>query len=173
MYLSLPLFLKFGWYMGSMMPLAVWLQDWRKKEMKQGHYLLRLTGKYPCQHWWRQMLLHLATEREVVCLCAFWLNFHFFNINLPIAHWNSVNVIIAAEDEEFGPGGKRIRPGISASIIGELTDCNAALSQQRKKRQVLVVMMQYHWNYSFFSTNWLVKRICSPTWLSVFFFFNF
>lgn len=146
--------------MGSMMPLAVWLQDLRKKEMKQGHYLLRLTGKYPCQHQWQQMLLHLATEREVVCLCAFWLIFiFFFNINLPIAHWNSVNVIVAAEDEEFGPGGKRIRPGISASIIGELTDCNAALSQQRKKRQVLVVMMQYHWNYSVFSTNWLVKRI--------------
>lgn len=92
------------------------------------------------------MFLHLATEREVVCLCTFWLIFIYFfkNINLPIAHWNSVNVIVAAEDEEFGPGGKRIRPGISASIIGELTDCNAALSQQRKKRQVLVVMMQYH-----------------------------
>lgn len=42
----------------------------------------------------------------------------------------------AAEDEELGPGGKRIRPGISAGIIAELTDCNAALSQQRKKRQV-------------------------------------
>ncbi|XP_041001982.1 pre-mRNA-processing factor 19-like [Juglans microcarpa x Juglans regia] len=42
----------------------------------------------------------------------------------------------AAEDVEFGPGGKRIRPGISASIIAELTDCNAALSQQRKKRQI-------------------------------------
>lgn len=41
----------------------------------------------------------------------------------------------------MGPGGKRIRPGISAGIIAELTDCNAALSQQRKKRQVLVVMM--------------------------------
>ncbi|XAR48930.1 hypothetical protein NMG60_11031921 [Bertholletia excelsa] len=39
-------------------------------------------------------------------------------------------------DEDIGPGGKRIRPGISASIIAELTDCNAALSQQRKKRQI-------------------------------------
>lgn len=82
-------------------------------------------------------------KRGSLFMC-FLVEFHFFNINLPIAHWNPVNVIIAAEDEEFGPGGKRIRPGISASIIGELTDCNAALSQQRKKRQVLVVMMQYH-----------------------------
>ncbi|KAL7220046.1 hypothetical protein ACSBR2_012998 [Camellia fascicularis] len=40
------------------------------------------------------------------------------------------------EDEDIGPDGKRIRPGISASIIAELTDCNAALSQQRKKRQI-------------------------------------
>lgn len=36
----------------------------------------------------------------------------------------------------MGPDGKRIRPGISSSIISELTDCNAVLSQQRKKRQV-------------------------------------
>ncbi|XP_057957414.1 pre-mRNA-processing factor 19 [Malania oleifera] len=42
----------------------------------------------------------------------------------------------AADDEDLGPGGKKIRPGISASIIAELTDCNAALSQQRKKRQI-------------------------------------
>ncbi|KVI00414.1 Pre-mRNA-splicing factor 19 [Cynara cardunculus var. scolymus] len=42
----------------------------------------------------------------------------------------------AAEDDELGPDGKRIRPGISASIITELTDCNAALSQQRKRRQI-------------------------------------
>lgn len=41
-----------------------------------------------------------------------------------------------AEDEDLGPGGKRIRPGISANIIAELTDCNAMLSGQRKKRQV-------------------------------------
>ncbi|KAJ8768425.1 hypothetical protein K2173_021578 [Erythroxylum novogranatense] len=41
----------------------------------------------------------------------------------------------ASEDEEMGPPGKKIRPGISADIITELTDCNAALSQQRKKRQ--------------------------------------
>ncbi|XP_076961177.1 pre-mRNA-processing factor 19-like [Bidens hawaiensis] len=41
----------------------------------------------------------------------------------------------AAEDD-LGPDGKKIRPGISANIITELTDCNAALSQQRKKRQI-------------------------------------
>ena len=40
------------------------------------------------------------------------------------------------EDEELGPDGKKIRRGISATVISELTDCNAALSQQRKKRQV-------------------------------------
>ncbi|PWA93664.1 MOS4-associated complex 3A [Artemisia annua] len=42
----------------------------------------------------------------------------------------------AAEDDELGPDGKKIRQGISSAIITELTDCNAALSQQRKKRQV-------------------------------------
>ncbi|XP_075487337.1 pre-mRNA-processing factor 19-like [Primulina tabacum] len=42
----------------------------------------------------------------------------------------------AAEEDEMGPDGKRIRPGISSSVISELTDCNAALSQQRKKRQI-------------------------------------
>ncbi|XP_038720575.1 pre-mRNA-processing factor 19 homolog 1-like [Tripterygium wilfordii] len=41
----------------------------------------------------------------------------------------------AAEDEELGPGAKKARPGISANIIADLTECNAALSQQRKKRQ--------------------------------------
>ncbi|KAB2067648.1 hypothetical protein ES319_A09G242400v1 [Gossypium barbadense] len=42
----------------------------------------------------------------------------------------------AAESEDMGPGGKRMRPGVSDSIIAELTECNAALSQQRKKRQI-------------------------------------
>ncbi|KAF9677765.1 hypothetical protein SADUNF_Sadunf08G0141500 [Salix dunnii] len=42
----------------------------------------------------------------------------------------------AAEDDDLGQPGKRVRPGISASIITELTDCNATLSQQRKKRQI-------------------------------------
>jgi len=43
----------------------------------------------------------------------------------------------AAVDEELGPDAKKLCPGISAEIITELTDCNAALSQKRKKRQVL------------------------------------
>lgn len=34
------------------------------------------------------------------------------------------------------PGGNNVRPGISASVFEELTECNAALSQQRKKRQI-------------------------------------
>ncbi|XP_022849572.1 pre-mRNA-processing factor 19-like [Olea europaea var. sylvestris] len=42
----------------------------------------------------------------------------------------------AAEEDEIGPDGKRIRPGISSNIISELSDCNAALSQLRKKRQI-------------------------------------
>ncbi|XP_076945172.1 pre-mRNA-processing factor 19 homolog 2-like [Bidens hawaiensis] len=41
-----------------------------------------------------------------------------------------------AAKDDLGPDGKKIRPGISANIITELTDCNAALSQQRKKRQI-------------------------------------
>lgn len=47
--------------------------------------------------------------------------------------------IIAAGDEELGPDSKKLCPGISAQIITELTDCNAALSQKRKKRQVLYI----------------------------------
>ncbi|URE40297.1 Prp19/Pso4-like [Musa troglodytarum] len=41
----------------------------------------------------------------------------------------------AAEDE-LGPDGKKIRPGINPVIIAELTECNALLSGQRKKRQI-------------------------------------
>ncbi|XP_015088133.1 pre-mRNA-processing factor 19 [Solanum pennellii] len=41
-----------------------------------------------------------------------------------------------AEDEDMGPDGKKIRPGISLSVIETLTECNAGLSQQRKKRQI-------------------------------------
>ncbi|KAK1260514.1 U-box domain-containing protein 72 [Acorus gramineus] len=47
----------------------------------------------------------------------------------------------ALEDEELGPGGKRIRPGITSEIIAELTDCNATLSGQRKKRQISSTLM--------------------------------
>ncbi|XP_018449448.1 LOW QUALITY PROTEIN: pre-mRNA-processing factor 19 homolog 1-like [Raphanus sativus] len=42
----------------------------------------------------------------------------------------------AADDGEQGPDAKKMRLGISAEVITELTDCNAALSQQRKKRQI-------------------------------------
>ena len=35
---------------------------------------------------------------------------------------------------------RNIRPGISPNILAELTDCNTALSQQRKKRQVLFML---------------------------------
>lgn len=40
----------------------------------------------------------------------------------------------------MGPGGKKIRPGISGDVIKELQDCNAALSLQRKRRQVIFAM---------------------------------
>jgi len=43
---------------------------------------------------------------------------------------------IGIDDGEQGPNAKKMRLGISAEVITELTDCNAALSQQRKKRQV-------------------------------------
>ena len=45
-------------------------------------------------------------------------------------------MIIAAEDEDMDPGAKRMRSGISDSVIVELTECNATLSQQRKKHQI-------------------------------------
>ncbi|MBA0579922.1 hypothetical protein Gorai_022165 [Gossypium raimondii] len=41
-----------------------------------------------------------------------------------------------SEDGDMGPGSKQMRPGVSESIIAELTECNAALSQQRKKHQI-------------------------------------
>lgn len=47
-------------------------------------------------------------------------------------------VIAGRTDEDMGDVEMKFRPGISASIIAELTDCNAALSQQRKKRQVFL-----------------------------------
>ncbi|CAF2261988.1 unnamed protein product [Brassica napus] len=42
----------------------------------------------------------------------------------------------AADGGEQGPDAKKMRLGISTEVITELTDCNAALSQQRKKRQI-------------------------------------
>ncbi|TYI95838.1 hypothetical protein E1A91_D01G026800v1 [Gossypium mustelinum] len=41
-----------------------------------------------------------------------------------------------SEDGDMGPGSKQMRPRVSESIIAELTECNAALSQQRKKHQI-------------------------------------
>ncbi|KAI4318162.1 hypothetical protein L6164_025965 [Bauhinia variegata] len=63
---------------------------------------------------------------------------------IPISAANAVTVNAsslsngkrAAEDEDLANGGKKMRPGITSSIISELTECNAALSQQRKKRQI-------------------------------------
>ncbi|XP_057783562.1 pre-mRNA-processing factor 19 homolog 1-like isoform X2 [Salvia miltiorrhiza] len=55
---------------------------------------------------------------------------------------NTVNAVAisngkrGAEDDELGPNAKRMHPGISTSIISELADYNALLSQQRKKRQI-------------------------------------
>ncbi|KAJ3682398.1 hypothetical protein LUZ60_014971 [Juncus effusus] len=45
-------------------------------------------------------------------------------------------------EEEMGPDGKKIRPGINDIIIAELTECNALLSGQRKKRQVSASLAQ-------------------------------
>jgi len=39
-------------------------------------------------------------------------------------------------DDELPPPSKRIRQGITPEIIKELTDCNAMLSSQRKRRQI-------------------------------------
>jgi hypothetical protein len=54
-------------------------------------------------------------------------------------HLNCLFYVLAANDEELAPNAKKLHPGISSSIISELTDCNAALSQQRKKRQVFII----------------------------------
>jgi hypothetical protein len=43
-----------------------------------------------------------------------------------------------ALEDEVGPDGKRIRPGINPIMIDELTECNSMLSAQRKKRQVCI-----------------------------------
>ncbi|RXH78413.1 hypothetical protein DVH24_001931 [Malus domestica] len=39
-------------------------------------------------------------------------------------------------DDQQGPGASNIRPGISASILEKMTECNVTLSQQRKMRQI-------------------------------------
>lgn len=64
----------------------------------------------------------------------------------------------ASEDDELGPDGKKLRAGISSKIIEELTDCNAALSQQRKRRQVLQPYMKIKVNFSY---RWSKQAIVS------------
>ena len=44
-------------------------------------------------------------------------------------------------EDEIGPDGKKIRPGINPVMIEELTECNTMLSAQRKKRQVYIVLL--------------------------------
>jgi hypothetical protein len=44
-------------------------------------------------------------------------------------------------EDEIGPDGKKIRPGINPVMIEELTECNTMLSAQRKKRQVYTVLL--------------------------------
>ncbi|XP_050372050.1 pre-mRNA-processing factor 19-like [Argentina anserina] len=51
--------------------------------------------------------------------------------NAPV-HSNGTQVA----DDQIGHGVMNMRPGISPTILAELTDCNTALSQQRKKRQI-------------------------------------
>jgi hypothetical protein len=43
-----------------------------------------------------------------------------------------------ALEDEVGPDGKKMRPGINPVMIDELTECNSMLSAQRKKRQVCI-----------------------------------
>lgn len=49
---------------------------------------------------------------------------------------NSVSCTASEVDAESEGPGKKPRQGITSDIIKELTDCNARLSGQRKKRQV-------------------------------------
>ena len=44
-------------------------------------------------------------------------------------------------EDEIGPDGKKVRPGINLVMIEELTECNTMLSAQRKKRQVYIVLL--------------------------------
>ena len=73
----------------------------------------------------------------------------YLSLTNAVSYLRFIFVIIAAEDEDMGPGAKRMRPGVSESIIAELTECNAALSQQRKKRQVLFIQ------FSLITSNYL------------------
>lgn len=120
----------------SMMRLVVLLQDWRRKETRQGHYWHRLKDKYPCQsmHQMQWMLLLSVMGKEVLDFWTFKFLLSLSSCGVLLVHFSIV--LVAIEDGEMGPDGKRVRPGISNGVILELTDCNAVLSQQRKKRQV-------------------------------------
>lgn len=49
-------------------------------------------------------------------------------------------------EDEIGPDGKKIRPGINPVMIDELTECNTMLSAQRKKRQVRTPLHSHNRN---------------------------
>ncbi|KAG4983218.1 hypothetical protein JHK87_027967 [Glycine soja] len=81
----------------------------------------------------------LFTLTQYSCLhnTAFYIQAYSYNTQYFNTFAYPINVIDeTAEDEDLAPGAKKIHPGISSSIISELTDCNASLSQQRKKRQI-------------------------------------
>jgi hypothetical protein len=56
---------------------------------------------------------------------------------------HSLALLDTAMEEEIGPDGKKIRPGINPVMIDELTECNTMLSAQRKKRQVHTLLQIY------------------------------
>ncbi|CAI8595546.1 unnamed protein product [Vicia faba] len=62
-----------------------------------------------------------------------YLLYYFGEPNTAPVHSNGKRVTDYAK---LAPNAEKLHPGISSSIITELTDCNAALSQQRKKRQI-------------------------------------
>lgn len=84
------------------------------------------------------MLLSIAMEHKVLSLPALW--FVWYNFMKSI-YWHISNLCSSiVADDQLGSGVRNIRPGISPNILAELTDCNTALSQQRKKRQVLFML---------------------------------
>lgn len=101
--------------------------------------LLRLRDK--CQFHLRllclSMLLLLVMGKEVLSCASYWGFMPLYPLcsTYLVSPW----IILAAEDEDLGHAGKKPRPGISERLIEELTDCNASLSQQRKKRQVFLL----------------------------------
>ena len=66
-------------------------------------------------------MLPLAMGKEVLSPCSF--RFTFVTVSLKFT-FN----ILALEDEDLGPGGKKIHAGIAPAIIANLTEHNAAVS---------------------------------------------